>query len=346
MGRNRWRRFRGYVDELEEIMRILGAELDAAEAEIAREYKPCDWPRKHRVAARRELVRRALDVPFFDELVRDAASCGDLDALTPPDEALRPWDEGQDHVVKPPGPRAGAVDDSEPLEDGDGGPAPARLRHAERALAHRTRSLVPLLEDLTAARNASAVVRTADALGLQEVHFVHRDGKIRLQTTVTTSCQRYLDLHWHRDTSAAIAGLRERGYRILCADFGAGATSVEDVPLGERVALLFGSEQRGVSARARDEADALFYVPTCGFASYLNVSVAAGIALATVDRRLRTLGARAPLDEADRDALRRAWYLALAGDDPERQRLYLAWAEKPPAPSPLLHATPSREKRR
>ncbi len=346
MGRNRWRRFRGYVDELEEIMRVLGAELDAAEAEIAREYKPRDWPLKHRVAARRELVRRALDVPFFDELVRDAARCGDLDTLTPPDEALRPWAEGQDHVVRPAGLRDGSIEGGEALEDDDDQPAPARLRHAERALAHRTRSLVPLLEDLTTARNASAVVRTADALGLQEVHFVHCDGKIRLQTTVTTACQRYLDLHWHRDTSAAIAGLRERGYRILCADFGPAAQSVEDVSLGERVALLFGSEQRGVSARARDEADALFYLPTCGFVSYLNVSVAAGIALATVDRRLRALGTRAPLDETDRNALRRAWYLALAGADPERQRLYLAWADKPPAPSPLLLATPSREKRR
>ena len=62
---------------------------------------------------------------------------------------------------------------------------PARIRAAERALQERTRSLVVVLDDLVGARNASAVVRTAEALGLQEVHIVQREGRVALERTVT-----------------------------------------------------------------------------------------------------------------------------------------------------------------
>jgi tRNA C32,U32 (ribose-2'-O)-methylase TrmJ len=155
-----------------------------------------------------------------------------------------------------------------------------------------------------------------------------------------------MDLHWERDADAAVAALKQRGYRILAADFGPGSLPLDEVPLTERVALVLGSEQEGVSRKLRAEADALFHVPTVGFTSYLNVSVTAGMALYEVDRRQREAGLRRPLDEAERAALRPAWYAALAGTGADRRRDYAAWCAHPPAPLPPEKDVPSREKAR
>jgi tRNA (guanosine-2'-O-)-methyltransferase len=213
----------------------------------------------------------------------------------------------------------------------------------ERALAGRTRSFVVVLENLVDPRNASAVLRTVEGLGGQELHLVHHEGRVLLGRAIDQMARRYVDLHWWRDAPEAISSLKQRGYRVYAADFGAGAATVDDLTLTSRTALIFGSEQRGVEPQTREAADGLFYIPTRGFTAYLNVSVSVAMALAVIDRRLSAEGLREPLDEEQRDRLRRAWYTALAGG-PERAREYLAWAEDPPEPAPRERDLPSREK--
>ena len=117
---------------------------------------------------------------------------------------------------------------------------------------------------------------------------------------------------------------------MLAADYGEAATAVEQTPITGPTALVFGSEQLGVSEAIREQADALFYLPTSGFTSYLNVSVAVGISLHSFDRRMRESGLRQPLDTHEIEALRPAWYAMLGRGDEDRERRYLAWAERPP----------------
>lgn len=327
------------IDELEEAMRIAARQLEDCREELARREAFERWPRRQRDALRRELVRLAQDMPFLADLVAEARASDVVREDASADGVLEPWDVARRD------PPAGDAATPSATPPPDGSP-PARLRSAERALAKRTRSLVPVLEELASPRNASAVVRTAEALGLQELHFVQSAGRLRLHRSVTTSCQQFLDLHQHRTIDEALDALRARGCRILAADFGPGARPVEEVALAEPMALIFGSEQRGVSRRARELADGLFYLPTVGFASYLNVSVAAAIALSTIDRRLREEGLRRPLDEDDTRALRLRWYATLAGRDPRRREQFLAWAAHPPEPAPDIKPVPSREKAR
>ena len=323
---DRWKRWRCYMDELEDLLRWMAQEIDAAERDAARQNELETWPRRQLRERPRELARRMRDMPFFGELLEANAGRDPRDFDPAPDVGLRahPVQEDQADPLQVPGQ---ALRPPAPGDD-----PPARLLSAERALAARTRSLVPVFDQMTVPRNASAAIRTAEALGLQELHFVHAHGHLVPQRAVTKRCERWIDLRESRDTVATLDGLRARGYRILAADFGSDARPVEEVGLSDRTAIVMGSEQDGVSRIVRDRADALCYIPTVGFTAYLNVSVAAAILLATLDRRLREEGKRRPLDPDDLHATRVRWYRALARGRARSEGALLRWLHRPPRP--------------
>lgn len=323
---DRWKRWRCYMDELEDLLRWMAREIDEAERDAAIDNELDTWPRQQLRRRPQELARRMRDMPFFAEILRANAGTDPADLPPAPDVGLR------EHPMQEQEPAAAAVPGQAlrpPALDDD---PPSRLLSAERALAERTRSLVPVFDQMTVPRNASAAIRTAEALGLQELHFVHAHGYLVPQRAVTKRCERWIDLHESRDTAATLCGLKARGYRILGADFGEGARSVDEVELTDRVAIVMGSEQEGISEAARAHVDALCYIPTVGFTAYLNVSVAAAISLAILDRRLRQEGKRRPLDPDDLHATRIRWYRALARGRARSEGALLRWLHRPPRP--------------
>ncbi len=330
--RKKWGRIRGYLDEIEEDMRIAGERLAEAERLSSDAWEKASWHRRLRTHAAGEIVRRALDVPFLGELVRLAWKVGPDLSPDAPDFDGTPWVEGErTHRYDEP-----SETEREPFEAPAAAipaEAPARLRAAERALAHRTRSLVVALDNLVSPRNASAIVRTADALGLQEVHVIQPTGQHRIERTLTMRSERWVDLTWYRDTDAFIEAMRSAGRRILVADFGEDSKPIETVPLSDRVVLVVGSEQRGVSDALREAADGHFFLPTVGFTSYFNVSVATAISCWTLDRRMREEGRRSPLDPEDRARVRAVWYDRLAKGNPGRAALHRAFLDDPPKPA-------------
>lgn len=330
--RRKWGRIRGYLDEVEDDMRVAGEHLAEIERLSAAEWEKPAWHRRLRVAAASEIVRRALDMPFLGDLVRLAWKVGPDLSMDAPDFEGAPWADGErmQRYDEPPQHRTApfeAPPAAIPKEP------PARLRAAERALAHRTRSLAIALDDLVSPRNASAIVRTADALGLQEVHVIQSTGQPRVERALTMRAERWVDLTWYRDPEAFIDAMRSARRRILVADFGDEARPIEAVPLDEKVVLVVGSEQRGVSDAVRAAADAHFFLPTVGFTSYFNVSVATALACWTLDRRMRDEGLRRPLEPEDRAQLREIWYERLAKGNPGRAALHRAFLEDPPKPA-------------
>jgi len=340
LGRRGWYRFRGYVDRLEEAMRLWGEQLAESERLLAHDWERSHWRAGQRAAVEDEVLRRALDVPFLGGLLRAAARRGDaIEHLPHHDFDGRAWAEGEREAHLGSAERAAGVRAPEALARAGGDAPPPRLRAAERSLAHRSRALAIVLDNVMSPRNASAVLRTADAFGIQDVHLVQREGRIEVERAISTLAHRWLDLHWYADADAAIAAFRARDYRLLAADFGEAAWRLEEVPLPAKpprrpIALCFGSEQRGVSDALRAACEGAFFIPTTGFASYLNVSVAVAVASYELSQRMRRLALWEPLAGEDLRALRRAWYLLLARGDEARARRHLAWLEHPPAPAP------------
>lgn len=161
----------------------------------------------------------------------------------------------------------------------------ARRRRIDEVVSRRKLSVVPVLEGLTDPHNGSAVLRSADAFGLQEVHVVPGPHGFAAAHRISKGTDRWLDVIRHRTSDSCLTGLKDRGYRVVIAAMG-GALRPEDLRRMERVAVVFGNEHAGVSDAMRRGADDTCSVPMTGFVESLNVSVAAAVTLyvAAADR--------------------------------------------------------------
>ena len=217
---------------------------------------------------------------------------------------------------------------------GSGTPAPRRLARAEAVLAQRRRSLCVVLEDAHDPHNVSAVLRTCEALGIQDVHLVAEQQDVTiLNPKVTIGAHRWLTVYRHHGSETAIGVLRAAGYRLCVSHLDAAATPLPELPADLRTAYVFGNERSGVTARWLAAADATFLIPTSGFSGSLNLSVA--VALTLYDRLLGRRGAALPdgdLEENEKAALRAAWYRQLAHGNPDRACEYEGYLDVPVPP--------------
>ena len=155
----------------------------------------------------------------------------------------------------------------------------------EKVLANRTRRLTVVLEDIFQSQNASAVVRTCECMGLQEIHMVENITKYSINPKVLRGANKWIDIKRYRskkehNTIACFDKLRSEGYKILVADPDEDGISVHDIDVKEgRIALLFGNELRGASKEAIANCDSKVKIPMYGFTESLNISVSVAICL-------------------------------------------------------------------
>lgn len=179
-----------------------------------------------------------------------------------------------------------------------------RVGRVLAALHRRVGSLVVACESVRRRHNTSAILRSAEAFGVHEVHLVTE--AFRASPGASRASERWVDLRKFPSTEASFAELRQRGFRVAVADLGDAAWTPEDVPLDRPLAVLFGSEFTGVSAWAREHADGCVQIPMQGLTQSLNVSVSAAILIRTLTMRVRSLRG-ADLDEAAKRRFLAAW---------------------------------------
>jgi tRNA (guanosine-2'-O-)-methyltransferase len=184
----------------------------------------------------------------------------------------------------------------------------ARLARMEAVIARRTRSLVPVLDDLADPHNGAAVMRSADAFGCHEVHVVERRHPFAISHRVTRGTHRWLDLVKHPSAEACVGSLRARGYEVFVAAMD-GAIGPEELARVPRAAIVFGNEHVGASEEMRALVAGTYRIPMEGFVESLNVSVASAITLYVASR-----GRHGDLDEASREQIRARWLLATVRD--------------------------------
>lgn len=185
---------------------------------------------------------------------------------------------------------------------------PARLARIDAIARRRTRSLVPVLEDLADPHNGAAVMRSADAFGCHEVHVVEGRHRFAVSHHVTRGTHRWLELVRHPSAEACCAALRARGYEVLVAAMD-GALAPEDLAAIPKVAIVFGNEHKGASSGMRAGATGSYRIPMVGMVESLNVSVASAITLYVGAR-----GRQGDLDEAERDVIRARLLLSQVRD--------------------------------
>lgn len=156
-----------------------------------------------------------------------------------------------------------------------------RLQRIRDVVAGRTEDLVLVLDSISDPHNSSAVLRSAEAFGLQTVHAIVGPYGFRASRGVSKGTQRWLDVVRYETVEACARRLKTDGYSIYVAAMG-GETALDQLRERSRLALVFGNEHRGVSEEMRALADGAFSIPMRGFVESLNISVAAAITMQTL----------------------------------------------------------------
>ena len=198
-----------------------------------------------------------------------------------------------------------------------------RRERLEKILRQRTRHITVVLEDIYQPQNASAVVRTCECLGIQELHVIENRYEYSLNPAVVQGSSKWVDLIRHNrekqnNTRACIENLKQRGYRIIAMDPAPEGKAVEQLDVSDKLALCFGSEEPGLSATLLDLADENVRIPIYGFTQSYNLSVSAGISLYALVTALRNPAVNWQLDERDATDLYIKW---LAQSTPSGQSL-------------------------
>ncbi len=194
---------------------------------------------------------------------------------------------------------------------------PARLARMDAVIARRTRSLVPVLEDLADPHNGAAVMRSADAFGCHEVHVIEDRHRFVVSHHVTRGTDRWLELVRHDSTDECLEKLEASGYQVFVAAMD-GDLTPEDLAEVPRAAVVFGNEHKGASEAVRRAATGTYAIPMVGFVESLNVSVASAITLYVASR-----GRHGDLDAQARMEIRARYLLASVRDSARlvRERL-------------------------
>ncbi|TVQ35157.1 MAG: TrmH family RNA methyltransferase [Spirochaetaceae bacterium] len=167
-----------------------------------------------------------------------------------------------------------------------------RLQTMYGVLANRTRFVTVVLEDIFQPHNASAVLRSCDCFGVQDVHIIENRNSYRINPDVELGTAQWLTLKRYSErednTPAALRALRTGGYRLVAATPHGDTVSIDDFDVtAQPTALMLGTELQGLSADALAAADVRLRIPMYGFVESFNISVSAAIILSRLCSQLR-----------------------------------------------------------
>jgi len=189
---------------------------------------------------------------------------------------------------------------------------PRRVNLFDKVLNLRTQYITIALEDIYQAQNASAVLRSCDCLGIQDVHVIENKNDFQPNREVAMGSSKWLNLirykQYPNPTLAAIKNLRTKGYRIIATTPHSDDVDLEDLDLTKgKMALFFGTELSGLSSTLLDEADEFVKIPMMGFTESFNISVSAAIILHHLTLKLRNSEIPWELDPTTKTEIKLDW---------------------------------------
>lgn len=164
---------------------------------------------------------------------------------------------------------------------------PERKQRFLEVLRYRTKYLTVAIEDVFQLHNTSAVIRSCDAFGIQEVHVVEDRFGQRLDKNIAMGAEQWVDVLRYQTTSDCIATLKEQGYQIIATTPHNDSSFLHQFNVDRKTALFFGTEKEGLSEEVMQSADAFLKIPMVGFSESLNISVSAAIIIQELTQKLR-----------------------------------------------------------
>ncbi len=177
---------------------------------------------------------------------------------------------------------------------------------------NRTRYITVVLENIFQPQNASAVIRSCDCFGIQDLHVIENTNEYRLNPDVVMGASKWVDLYRYNQTEnntlTAINRLKEKGYRIVATTPHTNDILLPDFDVKKgKAALFFGTELTGLSDIVMDNADEFVKIPMYGFTESFNISVSAALVLNSLSTKIRQENVAWHLSEIEKAELKLEW---------------------------------------
>lgn len=181
---------------------------------------------------------------------------------------------------------------------------PERKARIDRTVQNRCFSVVPVLEDLFDRGNVSAVLRSAEAFGLGQVHLIQKNERFKESQRTTAGADKWVEVQQWKSTRDCILSLKQQGLQIVATHLSSNSVPIAEINFSKPTALVLGNEKEGISPEMQSLADHSVVIPMKGFVQSFNISVAASIAFyhLTLDREKRR-GSTGDLTEEQKEIL-------------------------------------------
>lgn len=154
-------------------------------------------------------------------------------------------------------------------------------------LQKRTKHITVAVEDVYQLHNTSAIIRSCDVFGIQDLHVIEdRFGK-RLDKNIAMGAEQWVDVYRYQTTADCISKLKDDGYQIIATTPHNDSMFLHDFFPENKSAIFFGTEKEGLSEEVMQQADGFLKIPMVGFSESLNVSVSAAIIIQQLAQKVR-----------------------------------------------------------
>lgn len=179
----------------------------------------------------------------------------------------------------------------------------------QQVLSERTRHFTVATEDVYQLHNTSAVMRSCDVFGIQDLHVVEEISGKRVDKEIAMGSQKWVSLNRYGSVTSCIESLRNSGYQIIATTPHNDSTLLHDFDISKKSAFFFGKESEGLSETVMNAADGFLKIPMYGFTESLNISVSAAIILQSVVARLKQSKVNWKLSEEEKFEIETQWML-------------------------------------
>ena len=159
-------------------------------------------------------------------------------------------------------------------------------------LNQRTAHLSVVLEDVYQSHNFSAVLRSADIFGVQNINFIENRNKLKISEDVSMGSTQWLSLnryqHHENNTKACLNDIKTKGYKIIATSLHKNSITLQELDIKQPIALVFGTELTGISKDVEEMADEFIKLPMYGFTESFNISVCAALCMHDLSTRIRS----------------------------------------------------------
>lgn len=191
---------------------------------------------------------------------------------------------------------------------------PHKRELMQRALENRTRHVTVVMEDVFQPHNVSAAIRSAECFGIQDVHVIEQRHVFVPEVSISRGSSNWISLHHYHgqenNTKTCFEQLHKDGYTIVATSPHAKSYKISEFPLDKKIALVFGTEDVGISDYVLENCDESVVIPMYGFTESFNISVSVALCLYDVTTRLRNSSIDWSLPKKDITQIQLDWLRA------------------------------------